>query len=184
MQVQEDMIVRQILNPEVPPKASDQLRVICKEIKKSRASQRLFSNWPNLRMASYNLVEFLTVYWPDPLNRKGSLLAACLDKALGVTESLYHENADIVDIQKAFIMTVAEELAVSMECSLMIQSKSTWILHEVNKEFLSELIRATAITSLTWTKDTLPRHSGGQSKVICASRVFTINELELAGLIN
>lgn len=40
------------------------------------------------------------------------------------------------------------------------------------------------MSSLTWTKDTLPGHSGGQSKVICASRIFTLNELELAGLID
>jgi hypothetical protein len=101
-------------------------------------------------------VEFLTVYWPDPLDRNGSLLAACLENAFDVTESLYKENADIVDIQKAFIKTVTEELAVSMEYSLMIRAKSTWIPHEVNKEFLSELIRENTVSSLTWTKDTLP----------------------------
>jgi len=184
MQTQENAIVRQIQHPPVPPKASDQLREVCKKIKKFRASQKLFSSWPNLRTASYNLVEFLTVYWPDPLDRNGSLLAACLENAFDVTESLYEENADIVDIQKAFIKTVTEELAVSMEYSLMIRAKSAWIPHEVNKGFLSELIRENTVSSLTWTKDTLPGHSGGQSKVICASRIFTLNELELAGLMD
>jgi hypothetical protein len=183
MQAQENTIIREIRNPEVPPKASEQLRLTCKKIKKFGASQKLFSNWPNLRTASYNLVEFLTIYWPDPLDRNESLLAACLENAFQVTESLYKEKVDHVEIQKAFIKTVTDELAVSMEYSLMIRSKTLLVHHEVNQEFLSELIRENTVHSLTWTKGILERRSG-QHKVICASRVFTLNELELAGLID
>jgi len=182
--VNENEVVLKIKHPTVRGTPADELRLICKNIKKIRASQKLFSSWPNLRTASYNLVEFLTVYWPDPHNRNMSLLEACLEKAFDMTETLYKERADDVEVQKAFIRIVTEELAVSMQYSLMIRSKSRWLLHEVNKVFLSEVIRDKGVTSLIWTNDTLPGHNGEQSKVICASRVFTLKELELIGLMN
>jgi hypothetical protein len=135
MQAQENTIIREIRNPEAPPRASEQLRATCRKIRKLEASKRLFNNWPNLRTASYNLVSFLTIYWPDPLNRNESLLVACLQNVFEMTESLYREKTDHIEIQKAFINKVADELALSMEYSLMVRSKTLLVHHEVNQEF-------------------------------------------------
>lgn len=144
------------------------------------APRRVFRVWPNLRTASYHLVDFITVYWPDPLQRDESLLSVCLDSALHSVEVQIENGANEVDIQKAFITSIAEELVIMLDCSLMIRFKSAWRLYEINQEFLGNILRQHSVSVLLWEQSA--NQSFQDSKVIVASRVFTLNELTLAGV--
>lgn len=183
MQTPNNSIILVIAHPKNPDKPSIELTNVCHRIKKQNAAQQLFNHWPNLRQASYKLAGYLTRYWPDPHKREDSLLAACLDHALERTDSLYKNDTDGLEIQKAFIETIAQDLVLSLQFSLMIRTKSAWLPHEVNGIPLDEIIQSNPISSLMWTDTPLPAHDREESKLICASRVFSLNELQLGGLI-
>ncbi len=175
------MILREVKHPATPKRASLQLQEICRKIKKLETSRHLFRIWPNLRTASYHLVDFLTVYWPDPLYRDETLLSASLSCALQHAEVYMAKGTDEVEMQKAFITSITEELILLLECSLMIRFKSAWKPYEINQDFLGNILRQHTVTALLWEQTA--KQSTQDSKIIVASRVFTLAELRLAGVI-
>ena len=165
--------------------ASHEMKKACRATRRQPAAQELFARWPNLRESSQRLTSLLTLYWPDPRAKGESLLVNCLAKGLSDAEQVIQTENDDVAEQRAFICRVTEELVQCLGLTLMIKSKAGWSAYDPNTDgYLDEIMRSTVSEELNWVNKPHTAFSSPQSKVLCASRVFTMNELELAGLLD
>jgi hypothetical protein len=174
-----------INRPEPLGRPSKELANACHAIKLKGLSQKIFNQHANLRTSTYKLVQYLTKYWPDPDSPGAPLLDRCLYEAFNECGALYDANngdVDAVILQKAYVTKIVDVMGESLRTSLMINMKSIWIPHEVNGDYLEQTIRLNKVTNLTWTLRDAPEVSG-LSKLVLGSRVFTLNELEMAGLL-
>jgi hypothetical protein len=153
-------------------------------------AQELFTRWPNLRESSLRLTSFLTPYWPDHRAQGGSLLVNCLAKGIRDARKAFARDGYDLDEQKAFIGAVADELAESLGLTLMItyhMGKDTkrYASYDPNiNGFLDTIILSSASDALTWVTKPNPAFDTQQGKLLCAAKVFTMTELQLAGLID
>lgn len=164
--------------------ASIEMKKACRATKRYPSSQELFARWPNLREASQRLTSLLTLYWPDHRKDGESLLVNCLDAGFAEAEkSISRDNNDLTE-QKAFITRVSAELVQCLGLTLMIKRSGLWTLYDPSIEgYLDEIVKSTTSEELTWVKQPHSAFSSAQSELLCASRVFTMNELKLAGLL-
>jgi hypothetical protein len=179
----ENSVVRVINHPEKMGKPSDVLRGLCKRKNVNAVYANVFNQLPHLRAASFRLVSYLTPYWPDPLNRSPSLLEACVQSVYTRANTMLKNEAELNDIQIMYIETIADELALSLRHTLMYRKKSLWLPFEPNQDRLEDIIAHDNILSLMWTNEPYHGHNSPESRLICASRVFTMTELESAKLI-
>jgi hypothetical protein len=163
--------------------ASSETKKACQRTRKQRVAQDLFTRWPNLREASNRLTSYLTPHWPDPRDSSQSLLVNCLNAALMEAKAAYETDGDIAE-QKAFIVKASEELGLSMAVSLMLRRKTGWILHDPLSEALDEVIKSFGLEALAWIDAPHAGHDCQRSRLICASRVFRLKDLKLAGLLD
>lgn len=163
---------------------SIEMKKACRATRRQPAAQELFARWPNLRESSQRLTSLLTLYWPDPRKRDESLLVNCLANGLIDAEQVIQTDNDDLAEQKAFICRVSEELVQCLGMTLMIKYKGGWSAYDPNTHgYLDDIMRSSASEELTWVNKTHDAFGSPQSKILCASRVFTMNELKLAGLL-
>lgn len=163
--------------------AAVELKKACKATKRQSMSQELFARWPNLRESSQRLTSLLTMYWPDPRSQGESLLVNCLTNAFLEADRVIKENNDDLAEQKAYICKIAEELVHCLELTIMIRTKGVWSPYDPNTDgFLDQIINSSVGEELTWVKKEHRAFGSPQSKLLCASKVFTINEMIMAGL--
>jgi hypothetical protein len=67
----------------------------------------------------------------------------------------------------------------------MIKYKGGWSAYDPNTHgYLDEIINSSVSEELNLGQQTPRAFGSPQSKILCASRVFTMNELKLAGLLD
>jgi len=161
-----------------------ELKKACRAARCQPATQELFARWPNLREASQRLASLLTIHWPDQREDGKSLLVSCLASGINAaTQKFDIENNDL-DEQKAFIRQVSEDLAGCLGLTLMIKHKAGWSAYDPNTGgYLDEIINAPNSEELVWFDKCHEAFNSPQSKIVVASRVFTMHELKLAGLL-
>jgi hypothetical protein len=165
--------------------ASHEMKKACRATKNQPAAQELFARWPNLRESSQRLTSLLTLYWPDPRTQGESLLVNSLANGLKDAEQVIKADNDDVAEQKAFICRVSEELVQCLGLTLMIKHKGAWSVYDPNTDgFLDGIMNSTVSEELTWVNSPHDAFGSPKSKILCASRVFTMNELKLAGLLD
>lgn len=164
--------------------ASVEMKKACRATKRYPNSQELFARWPNLREAAQRLTSLLTCYWPDHRKEGESLLVNCLDAGFADAEnSILKDNNDIAE-QKAFIRRVSTELAQCLELTLMIKRSGIWTIYDPSIDgYLDDIMKSSVSEELSWIKQPHGAFKSAQSKLLCASRVFTMTELQLAGLL-
>jgi len=161
-----------------------ELRKACRIAKCQPSTQELFARWPNLREASHRLASLLTIHWPDQREKGKSLLVSCIAKGLKAAEQGLEVDNNDLDEQKAFICQVSDELAQCLGLTLMIKQKAGWGTFDPNTGgFLDEIINSPASEELVWFDKSHEAFNSHQSKILVASRVFTMRELKLAGLL-
>ncbi len=164
--------------------ASAEMKKACRATRHQPSAQELFARWPNLRESSQRLTSMLTVHWPDPRKTGESLLVNCLSKGFKDAEAEIKSNDDDMAEQIAFINGIAEELVQCLGVTLMIKYKAGLSVYDPNiNGFLDDIMRSPVSEELTWINKPHDAFSSPQSKLLCASRVFTMNELKLAGLL-
>ncbi|MEC4749846.1 hypothetical protein [Methylomicrobium sp. Wu6] len=161
-----------------------EMKKACRATKRYPGSQELFARWPNLREASQRLTSLLTLYWPDHRKEKESLLVNCLDAGFAEAEkSILKDNNDMTE-QQAFIQKVSSELVQCLEMTLMIKRSGLWTIYDPSIDgYLDEIMKSSVSEELSWVKQPHGAFESAQSKLLCASRVFTMTELKLAGLL-
>jgi len=164
--------------------ASVEMKKACRATKRYPNSQELFARWPNLREAAQRLTSMLTLYWPDHRKDGESLLVNCLDAGFSEAEkSISRDNNDLTE-QKAFIQKVSSELVQCLELTLMIKRSGLWTIYDPSIDgYLDEIVKSSVSEELSWVKQPHGAFESAQSKLLCASRVFTMTELKLAGLL-
>jgi hypothetical protein len=162
-----------------------EMKKACRATRHQPAAQELFARWPNLRESSQRLTSLLTLYWPDPRKQGESLLVNCLARALSDAGQVMKACDDDLAEQKVFICRVADELLQCLGLTLMIKYKGAWSAYDPNTDgYLDEIMRSTASEELAGVSKPHTAFESPQSKLLCASRVFTMNELKLAGLLD
>ena len=69
--------------------------------------------------------------------------------------------------------------------TLMIRYKGSWSAYDPNTDgYLDDIVGSSSSDELAWVNKPHAAFESPQSKILCASRVFTMNELELAGLLD
>ena len=164
--------------------ASHEMKKACRATRRQPAAQELFARWPNLRESSERLTSLLTLYWPDPRKQGESLLVNCLAKGLSAAEQVIKAENDDLAEQKAFIRRISEELVHCLGLTLMIRYKGSWSAYDPNTDGYLDGIVETSSDELAWVNKPHAAFGSPQSKILCASRVFTMNELKLAGLLD
>lgn len=161
-----------------------ELKKACRVTKRYTSSQELFARWPNLREASQRLTSLLTFYWPDHRKEKESLLVNCLDGGFAEAEKSILKNNNDMSEQRAFIQKVSTELVECLEMTLMIKRSGLWTIYDPGMDgYLDEIMKSPVSEELSWVKQRHAAFESAQSKLVCASRVFTMTELKLAGLL-
>jgi hypothetical protein len=164
--------------------ASAEMKKACRASRRQTTAQELFARWPNLRESSQRLTSLLTLHWPDPRKQGESLLVNCLAKGLSDAEEVIQTDNDDIAEQIAFICRISEELLQCLGMTLMIKYKSGWSAYDPNTDgYLDDIMKSSVSEELTWVNKPHDAFSSPQSKLLCASRVFTMNELKLAGLL-
>jgi hypothetical protein len=164
--------------------ASIELKKACRTARCQPATQELFARWPNLREASQRLASLLTIHWPDQREEGRSLLVSCLANGLSAAEQEFEVDNNDLDEQRAFICQVSDELVQCLGLTLMIKLKGGWTAYDPNTGgFLDEVINSSASEELVWIDKSNEAFNSPQSKILVASRVFTMRELKLAGLL-
>lgn len=164
---------------------SRELANACQAIRLKSLSQKVFNQHANLRTSTYKLAQYLTKYWPDPDSPGDPLLNRCLYEAFTECGALYDANngdVDAVILQNAYVTKIVDVMGESLRTSLMINMKSMWVPHEANGDYLEQTLIRSKVTNLTWTLKDNPEVNG-LSKLVLGSRVFTLKELEMAGLL-
>lgn len=161
-----------------------ELRKACRTARCQPATQELFARWPNLREAAQRLASLLTIHWPDQREAGKSLLVSCLSNGLFAAEKQFNVDNNDLDEQRAFICQVSEELVQCLGLTLMIKHKGGWTAYDLNTGgYLDEVIKSSASEELIWFDKSHEAFKSPQSKILVASKVFTIQELTLAGLL-
>ena len=170
--------------------ASIEMKRACRVTKRYACAQELFARWPNLRESSQRLTSLLTLYWPDHRKTKtgNSLLVNCLDAGFGAAEKANqtqnHQNHDLTE-QQAFIRCVSEELVQCLGLTLMIRRGGFWTVYDPSIQgYLDEIMKSPVSEELAWINKPHDAFASPQSKLLCASRVFSMAELKLAGLLD
>ncbi|WP_347990189.1 hypothetical protein [Methylomonas sp. AM2-LC] len=159
---------------------SIELKKACKAAGIYSQAQELFARWPNLRESSQRLTSLLTKHWPDPLSKEKSLLVECLAK--GFNSAKKFEDDDGMEEQIIFIRAIVSELEKCMKTTLMIENGGYWVKHETcAHDYLDGVIKRANIEVLMWIRNPQEDVVTDGIKLIYASRVFTTNELKLAG---
>jgi hypothetical protein len=168
-------------NPLLTPAV--ELKKACKASGNLSIAQELFARWPNLRESSQRLTSLLTLYWPDPRDTNDSLLVNCLKSGLLEADRVIKVGNDDLAEHRAFISKIADELVHCLELTVMIRSKGVWSPYEPNTDgYMDVIINSPIGEELTWVKEAHNAFTSPQSKLICASKIFTMNEMILAGL--
>jgi hypothetical protein len=161
-----------------------ELKKACKNTRLNYAAQELFARWPNLRESSQRLTSLLTLHYPDPRKEGESLLVNCLASGLIDAEKAILKNNDDLAEQKAFISRVSEELVHCLALTLMMKVRGSWTPHDViTHGYLDGIVNSSMSEELNWIEKPQAAFKSPVAKVLCASRVFTMSELKLAGLI-
>ena len=165
--------------------ASIEMKKACRATRRHACAQELFARWPNLRESSQRLTSMLTLYWPDYRKEGGSLLVNCLDAGFGEAEkSIEFDSNDLAE-QKAFIRRVSDELVQCLGLTLMIKRSGIWSAYDPSiNGYLDDIMRSSVSEELAWVKKPHNAFTSSQSKLLCASRVFTLHELKLARLLD
>jgi len=176
-------ILRKPLDMPIESSASE-LKKACREAKSYSHSQEIFARWPNLRDASQRMTSLLTRYWPDPRKQGDKLLINCLSVGFLEAEKAMRINNNDLSEQKAFIKYVSEELVQCLGLTLMIKRKQGCIVYDPVSGYLDTVINSPQNNELIWVDEPHVAFKSSQSKLLCASRVFTLIELRLAGLLD
>lgn len=161
-----------------------ELKKACRSTHLNGSAQELFARWPNLRESSQRLTSLLTLHYPDPRKEGESLLVNCLASGLVEADKAIRKNNDDIAEQKAFIGRVSEELVHCLELTLMMKIKGSWTPHDViTHGYLDEIVNASMSEELSWVEKPQAAFNSPAAKLLCASRVFTMKELKLAGLL-
>ncbi len=164
--------------------ASIEMKKACRATNRYPCSQELFARWPNLREASQRLTSLLTLYWPDHRKEGESLLVNCLDTAFAEAQKAIAINNNDLMEQKAFINQVADELVQCLGLTLMIKRRGVWTAYDPSLEgYLDEIVKSSISEELTWVNQPHNAFKSPHTKLLCASLVFTMSELKLAGLL-
>jgi len=165
--------------------APAEMKKACRATRRQPSAQELFARWPNLRESSQRLTSLLTLYWPDPRTQGESLLVNCLTKGLSDAEQVIKSDSGDIAEQIAFICRISEELVQCLGLTLMIKYKAGLSAYDPNTHgYLDNIMRSSVSEELTWVNKPHDAFASPQSKLLCASRVFTMNELKLAGLLD
>jgi hypothetical protein len=165
--------------------ASIEMKKACRASKRYGSSQELFARWPNLRESSERLTSLLTLHWPDQRKIGESLLVNCLDAGFADAEESINKDNNDLNGQKIFIRRVSEELSQCLGVTLMIKRSGSWSVYEPNIQgYLDAIMNSPASEELEWVRRPQNEAVNQKSKLVYASRVFTLNELSLAGLLD
>jgi hypothetical protein len=186
--INEDIVVKRLRKPAKLGPANQEMEKAWLALKLHRQAQELFARWPNLRTSSERLTSLLTIHWPDyRTSTHGSLLLSSFKQGIAHSEKILALTHDDVAEQAAFISQVSEELSHYAGTKLMIKkNKKHWVAYNFNTHGLMEsLINDNPIDELEWVQS--PMHSEKSKKqlmLLCASKVFSMHELRLAGLLD
>ena len=165
--------------------ASIEMKKACRATKRYACSQELFARWPNLRESSQRLTSLLTLYWPDHRKASESLLVNCLDAGLREAEKSIQTDSNDLAEQKIFIRRISEELVQCLGLTLMIKRSGLWTVYDPSIQgYLDDIMNSSVSEELTWINKPHDAFASSQSKLLCASKVFTMTELKLAGLLD
>jgi len=165
--------------------ASIEMKKACRATRRHACAQELFARWPNLRESSQRLTSMLTLYWPDYRKIGDSLLVNCLDAGFGEAEKAIQSDHDDLAEQKSFIRRVSEELVQCLGLTLMIKRSGVWSAYDPSMNgYLDDMMRSSVSEEMAWVNKPHDAFMSAQSKLLCASRVFTLQELKLAGLLD
>ena len=165
--------------------ASIEMKKACRATKRYACAQELFARWPNLRESSQRLTSLLTLYWPDHRKAGESLLVNCLYAGLREAEkSIQTDNDDLAE-QKIFIRRISEELVQCLGLTLMIKRSGLWTVYDPSIQgYLDDIMNSSVSEELTWVNKPHDAFSSSQGQLLYASKVFTMTELKLAGLLD
>ena len=165
--------------------AATEMKKACSAQQRYRYSQEIFARWPNLREASLRLTSLLTRHWPDYRNTGGSLLVNCLERGFNEAEISLGQSRDDLKEQISFVQSIARELASSLSVTLMIKKNGVWSVYEPSiNGYLDLILSDPATEELNWYKKPSCLDASEKSTLVCASRIFTPDELRLAGLLD
>lgn len=163
--------------------AAIEMRSACRATRQQSVAQELFARWPHLRESSQKLTSLLTIHWPDPRNHKESLLVNCLAKGLTEAESVINKEKNDVAEQIAFISCISSELVQCLETTVMIKTKDVWSPFDpISDGYLDEITSLPTTEAITWGTKKHKASGSPQSSLICALKVFSTNDLMMAGL--
>ncbi len=152
--------------------------------KRHAYAQDLFARWPNLREATLRLTAFLSLYWPDTTPNNTSLLVSCLVAGFDKSEQAFLQTGDDLYQQGEYIKAISERLVLLLECTLMVRRNGCWQVHQPSMGGnVDELIRDKSSEELSWVRNDNEFREDAKAILMCASRVFSPDELRIAGLI-
>lgn len=164
---------------------SKELTKICGVVNHRNFSKKIFTQHPNLRLSAYKLINLLTIYWPDPkVPNQGRLIDRCLGEALDNCEAIFFrdDSKAAIDLEITFIKSIYDVLGDVFKTKLMVNSNFSWKLHELSDLPLTDVLSKQEVDGLTWTVSGVEDIPYGK-KIVIASRVFSMRELTVAGLV-
>ena len=176
------LIVNKLKKLDTPSK---ELGRICRAVNERSFGQKIFSQHPNLRQAAYKLINLLTIYWPDPKNPGcGRLIDRCFSDALRNCKDIYFRDDPraAIDLEITFIKSIYDVLSDVFKTKLMVNSNYSWRPHDLWGDPLIDVINKQEVDGLIWTYDYSDVIPYGY-KIVIASKVFSIKELNQAGLV-
>ncbi len=143
----------------------------------------LYLRWPNLRIASHKLASLMTRLWPDGNAHGSPLLDSLIYDALQSAQGNM-DNELRVGERDAFIHSVINNLPRFFDVQLCCKTRSGWNRFEPLEEYLSEWIARHKPRSLNWVDEPHPASRHDITKLLCASRIFNLRDIEAAGAID
>lgn len=175
--------LRFLPKPKTLKKPFHELKAILYSQKIYGYSEELFTRWTNLRTAAIRLTELITRYYPDPRKPDESLLANCLYSALS-SARLEFTNGNYEKEQYQFIACLYAELVQITAISLMVEASSNYFkLFDPLNETVTGIIESANTKNLIWVNSPHGSFQSIHDELLCATRVFSLNDLKNAGLL-
>ena len=157
-----------------------ELKQACQQIGRTKLSANLFARNPSLKTACARLTSLLTIYWPNPDQYEESLLLDCLRNAFESINSgtvlTYEEEHQL------FVQSIVSELGKALLLTPMIKHGTYRSIHHACTDpYLDEIARGKDRINIEWTPTEAIINE--KTKLIIASKVFSVTELEYAGFL-
>lgn len=142
-----------------------------------------YVRWPNLREASHKLASLMTRMWPDGNAHGSPLLDSILFDALQSARRNM-DNELLVSERDEFIRSVINNLPRFFDVQLCCKTRVGWRRYEPLEEYLSDWIIRHKPRTVNWVDEPHPASKHEVTKLLCASRIFSLRDIEASGVID